>query len=196
MTDQGVLFALTAKAQSTRGRTMPIHMTNALTKRYLVKSTGMAIFGPDFDYRKSSMPSIEAEKRFDTVWQETIERVIAHADPCDVELVREHVKGKSATHINSDAIHRHFDLDGKFFIAQLPSEGECDQLWLIPSGIRDPWTIYVKFAEVPIKQRFEKEAKKLGWSQPEHLAEKLLLDFLESVTKEDYNRGYLSEVSR
>jgi len=175
---------------------MPIQVTNASTKWYLVKNTGLAIFGHDFDYWKNSMPPVEAEKRFDKAWHETIEHMVAPADPCAVELVREHVKAKAAAPVNSAAVHRHFDLDGRFFIAQLPSEGVCDQLWLIPSGIRDPWTVFVKFAEVPIKERFEKEAKELGWAEPEHLAEKLLLDFLESVTKEDYKRRYLSEESK
>ena len=77
-----------------------------------------------------------------------------------------------------------------------PITATRSQLWLIPSAIRDPWTIYVKFAEVPIKERFEEEARKLKWSDLQDLAEKLLLDFLESVTLEKYKRRYSSKQSR
>jgi hypothetical protein len=82
-----------------------------------------------------------------------------------------------------------------FFRRTLIRKDECDQLWLVLSAIRDPWTIYVKFAEVPTKEQYEQQAKALGW-QPEALAEKLLLDFLESVTHKEYHRRYLSEGSK
>lgn len=175
---------------------MPIAMTNAGTKTYLVKNTGLALFGDDFDHRRDVMTPAEAQQRFDQAWTRTIEPVVAMADRCEVSLVREHVRGNAAGFINDRASHVHFKLDGKFFVAQLPSAAECDQLWIVPSAVRDPWTIYVKFAEVPIKERFEKEANRLGWARPEDLAEKLLVDFLESVGQERVERRYLRENPR
>src|SRR5262249_12692878 len=147
------------------------------------------LFGADFDHRQKAMKESEAEARFDEAWKKTIEPIVSKADECDVELVREHVKGQGANYIRDDATHRHFKLQNKFFIAQLVAPDECDQLWLVPSAIRDPWTVYVKFAEVPIKEQFEEMARQIGW-RPEQLAEKLLVDFMESTLRKKVKRRY------
>jgi len=39
---------------------------------------------------------------------------------------------------------------------------------------------------VPIREEFDKVAKQLGWEKPEELGEKILLDFMESVTRKSY----------
>jgi hypothetical protein len=169
-----------------------IRMTNATTKRYLVTKTALEIFGSDFDDRAKKMSETEAEARFDMAWKATIEPVVSNADECDIDLVREHVKGQGANYIRDEAKHRHFKLNNKFFIAQLVSADECDQLWLVPSAIRDPWTVYVKFAEVRVKEQFEEEATKLGW-RPEQLGEKLLADFMESTLHARVKRRYESD---
>ena len=49
---------------------------------------------------------------------------------------------------------------------------------------RDVRTLYVKFA-APIKDAFDKLAGKLGW-KPEQLGEKIVLDFMETVTRESF----------
>jgi hypothetical protein len=166
---------------------MKITMTNKNTKLYLVKKTGLRIFGDDFDYRRKEMADSEAEQRFDAAWTETIAGLASSGELLELDVVRKHVKGDSASWINEKAPHKHFRIENKFFIAQFPSPNVCDQMWPISSAIKDPWTIYTRFAETAIVDRIEVEASKLGW-KAEELAEKLLLDFLETVTHEKVPR--------
>src|SRR4051794_10724761 len=105
-----------------------IRMTNKNTKFFLVTKTAIDMFGDDFDHRAKAMGAAEVESRFDATWENKIEPVVRTADACDVALVREHVKGQGANYIRDEAEHRHFKLDNKFFIAQLVSDDECDQL--------------------------------------------------------------------
>jgi hypothetical protein len=171
---------------------MSIQMTNAYTKFFLVKETSHPVFGDDFDYRRDKMSQPEAQKRFDTAWTSQIEKCVQEADPCDIAFVRKYVKGKGVGYINDNAQHRHFKIQGKGFIAQLPSSDVCDQLWLVSSAIKDPFAIHVPFAAATIVTRFEEAAKSLQWV-PEQLAEKVLVDFLESVTRERFERLYEKE---
>ncbi|HEX4142961.1 MAG TPA: hypothetical protein VHY91_05385 [Pirellulales bacterium] len=169
---------------------MDVKMTNRNTKRFLVRETALRVFGDDFDYRRKEMGDEEAEKRFDTAWADSLQEKAIKGDLLPLDVVRKHVTGTPGGYIKVDAEHKHFRIENKYFIAQFPSDSECDQLWPIASAIKDPWTIYVKFAEVAIVERIETESQKIGWT-PEQLAEKLMLEFLETVTHETFERLYL-----
>jgi hypothetical protein len=80
-----------------------------------------------------------------------------------------------------------------FFICQLPDSETCNQLWFIPSASGDPRSLYVRFESVPVKDAFDKLAWDLGWVNPEELGEKILLDFVESVTRKDYRTLYAKQ---
>jgi len=102
------------------------------------------------------------------------------------KFVRSKVAHYAQNFISDSAKHREFTLANCQFICQLTGERTCDQLWFIPSTSGDPRTLYVKFETVPIKEEFDATARTLGWEKPEELAEKILLDFMESVNRKGY----------
>ncbi len=143
------------------------------------------MFGKDVDTRER-LSDPDAINWFDRVWASSLQQAVTQARPCDLEFVRSKVPHNAQNFIEPSAQHREFTLANCFFICQLPESQMCDQLWFIPSASGDPRTLYVRFESVPVKEAFDKLAKDLGWSDPEELGEKILLNFMESVTRRNY----------
>lgn len=166
---------------------MKIAFNNDHTKSWLARRGPAKVFGKDVDKREA-LSEADAIKWFDDLWDSTLCRAVSFADPCDIDFVRAKVPSNAQNFISDAAKHREFTLFGCLFICQLPDLTTCDQLWFIPSTSGDPRTLYVKFKTVPTKEDFDKLAGKLDW-KPEELAEKILLDFMESVTHKSYRES-------
>ena len=167
---------------------MSIRFVNDYTKQWLARKGPAKSFGKDVD-RREKLKDAEAVEWFDGIWKATLEIAVRGASPCDLEFVRSKVPHYAQNFISGSAKHREFTLAYCQFICQLTDERTCDQLWFIPSTSGHPRTLYVKFDTVPIKEEFDATARRLGWEKPEELAEKILLDFMESVNRKDYRRA-------
>lgn len=163
---------------------MVITFDNDYTKQWLARKGPVKVFGKDVDTREK-LADAEAIAWFDRVWKSNLQQAVERATPCDIEFVRSKVPHYAQNFINDTAQHREFTFANCFFICQFSDPHTCDQLWFIPSTSGDPRTLYVKFKTVPIKEDFDKIAGRLGW-KPEELGEKILLDFMESVTRKSY----------
>jgi hypothetical protein len=86
--------------------------------------------------------------------------------------------------LKTDAKHRYVRLANCSFIAQLTDPESCDQLWFILSSSGDPRSLFLKFATLAEKEKFEKMACELGW-RPEDLGLKLVRDFLDTVKRHE-----------
>ena len=172
---------------------MNVSFKNDSTRLWLARTGPAKIFGKDVDKREA-MSDVEAVDWFNRVWESTLCHAVGNARQCDVTFVRDKVKGQARNFIDSDASHREFTLSNCQFICQLPDRKTCDQLWFIPSTSGDPRTDYVKFESIPIKESFDRVSRSLGWEKPEELAEKLLLDFVETVERNDVNERDNSQV--
>jgi hypothetical protein len=164
---------------------MPINFVNDYTKQWLARKGPSKVFGKDVDARERLIDD-DAIKWFDKIWKATLQAAVEQASPCDIDFVRSKVPHYAQGFIDAKARHREFTLANCFFICQLRDEQTGDQLWFIPSVSGDPRTLYVRFQTVPIKEAFDEIAKRLGWQKPEELGEKILLDFMESVTRKEY----------
>lgn len=164
---------------------MRITFDNDYTKQWLARKGPAKVFGKDVD-RRESLSDDEAIQWFDRIWKSTLESSVVGATPCDIEFVRSKVPHYAQNFINNSAQHREFTLANCFFICQFSDLQTCDQLWFIPSTSGDPRTLYVTFKTVPIKEEFDKLARRLGWQKPEELGEKVLLRFMESKTGKSY----------
>jgi hypothetical protein len=164
---------------------MPIRFENNYTKKWLAHRGPARVFGMDVDAREG-LSDDEAIKWFDRVWEATLQRAVEQASPCDVGFVRTKLPQYAQSFIDAKARHREFTLDSCFFICQLADDQTCDQLWFVPSVSPDPRALYIRFKTVPTKDAFDELAKHLGWGKPRELAEKLILDFMESVTRKNY----------
>src|SRR5262249_41368184 len=161
---------------------MAINFDNDYTKKWLARKGPAKVFGKDVDSRES-LSDDEAIQWFDRVWKSALQGAVEQASPCDIDFVRSKVPQYAQTFIDAGARHREFTLANCFFICQLPDPQTCNQLWFIPSASADPRTLYVRFKTVPIKEAFDNLAKRLGWEKPAELGEKIILDFMESVTR-------------
>ncbi len=164
---------------------MAIKFSNDSTKQWLARKGPAKVFGKDVDTRERLTDS-QAIDWFNKVWKSSLQQAVEQASPCDIDFVRSKVPPYAQTYIDPKARHREFTLAYCFFICQLPDPQTCDQLWFIPSASGDPRTLYVRFRTVPVKEAFDKLARNLGWEKPEELGEKILLDFMESVTRRDF----------
>jgi hypothetical protein len=164
---------------------MPINFVNDYTKQWLARKGPTKVFGKDVDARER-LSDADAIKWFDEIWKASLHAVVEQASPCNIDFVRSKVPHYAQNFIDAKANHREFTLANCFFICQLRDPQACDQLWFISSVSGDPRTLYVRFQTVPIKEAFDDLAKRLGWQKPEELGEKILLDFMESVTRKDY----------
>lgn len=171
---------------------MAIIFNNDYTKQWLARKGPAKVFGKDVDARER-LSDKDAIAWFDRVWTTSLQRAVHEASSCDIEFVRSKVPHYAQNFIEADAQHREFTLANCFFICQLIDAQTCDQLWFIPSASADPRTLYVKFESVPVKEAFDKCAKELGWQKPEELGEKILLDFMESVTRKLYRKSEQEE---
>jgi len=163
---------------------MTIRFDNDFTKQWLARRGPAKVFGKDVDTRER-LTDPEAIVWFDRIWESSLRQAVEQASPCDIEFVRSKVPHFAQNFIDSSARHREFTFANCLFICQLPDSQTCNQLWFIPSASADPRTLYVRFEKVPIKEAFDKLAANLGW-KPEKLGEKILLDFMETVTRESY----------
>lgn len=163
---------------------MNINFSNDSTKTWLARKGPVKVFGKDVDKREA-LSDAKAIEWFDRLWDSTLCSAVRDASPCDIDFVRSKLPFNARGFISEMAKHREFTLAGCQFICQLPEEATCDQLWFIPSTSGDPRTLYVKFQTVPVKEAFDALAMKLGW-KPEELGEKILLDFMETVTKKSF----------
>jgi len=166
---------------------MPVRFSNDSTKQWLARKGPAKVFGKDVDAREE-LSDDEAVSWFDDVWKASLQHAVERASSCEIDFVRSKVPHYAQTFINAEAQHREFTLANCFFICQLIDAKTCDQLWFIPSASADPRTLYVKFESVPVKEAFDEMARKLGWPKPEELGEKVLLDFMESVTRKSYRK--------
>ncbi|MDY0170179.1 MAG: hypothetical protein RBS80_26785 [Thermoguttaceae bacterium] len=163
---------------------MAIAFDNDFTKQWLARKGPAKVFGRDVDTREA-LSDPDAVDWFDRIWESSLRRAVEQASPCDSDFVRSKVPHYAQSFIDESARHREFTFANCLFICQLPNSRTCDQLWFIPSASADPRTLYVRFAKVPIKEAFDELAAKLAW-KPEELGEKILLDFMETVTRESY----------
>jgi hypothetical protein len=163
---------------------MPITFDNDFTKQWLAHRGPAKVFGKDVDTRER-LSDPEAVAWFDRIWESNLRRAVEQASPCDIDFVRAKVPHFAQNFIDESAGHREFTFANCLFICQLPDPQTCNQLWFIPSTSGDPRTLYVKFKTVPIKEAFDRLAGKLGW-KPDELGEKILLDFMETVTREAF----------
>lgn len=161
---------------------MNVTFSNDAMKVLIAKKGPTKVFGEDVDHREQ-LSDPEAVTWFDERWEGLIVPALAHGKPCSLESVREKVPYYSQRFIRDDLDHKEFRLHGCHFICQFTAPNECDQLWFIPSTSADPRLLYVKFENIPIRKEFDAVAKQLNWV-PEKLAEKILLDFMETVTHE------------
>jgi hypothetical protein len=164
---------------------MEIIFENDSTKQWLARKGPAKVFGKDVDARER-LSDQEAISWFYRVWSSSIQRAIQDASLCDLEFVRSKVPYYAKNFIEPDACHKEFTYANCFFICQLPDPQRCNQLWFIPSSSADPRTLYVKFESVPIREAFDEVAQKLGWEKAEELGEKVLLDFMETVSRSLY----------
>lgn len=164
---------------------MAITFDNDFTKQWLARRGPAKVFGKDVDARER-LSDPDAVAWFDQIWDATLQQAVAQASPCDIDFVRSKVPHYAQKFINDAARHREFTFANCMFIAQFAEQDVCDQLWFIPSASADPRTLYVKFESVPVKEAFDELAADLGWSKPEELGEKIILDFMESVTRKSY----------
>ncbi|MGP0065490.1 MAG: hypothetical protein ACLQGP_18040 [Isosphaeraceae bacterium] len=160
---------------------MGIRFLNESAKVFLAQKGPSKIFGKDVDTREA-LKGRDAIAWFDKVWKSTLMSEVEKANSCDLQFVRDKLPQVSQGFINSNATHREFTASGCMFICQMIDDDICDQLWFIPSSSGDPRTLYVKFENVPTKEAFVTIAQKLQW-KPEELAEKILIDFMETVTR-------------
>lgn len=163
---------------------MKIVFTNDSTKTWLARKGPPKVFGKNVDEREA-LSDPDAIQWFDRVWESTLSAAVNGASPCDLDFVRTKVPYSARGFISENAQHREFTLSGCMFICQLPNSTTCDQLWFIPSSSADPRILFVKFETMAIREAFDEVAGKLKW-KPEELAEKILLDFMESVTRQSY----------
>jgi hypothetical protein len=171
---------------------MVIKFDNDYTKQWLARRGPAKVFGKEVDARER-LTDAEAIAWFDQKWESLLQREVQKASPCDIDFVRSKVPHYAQNFIDDDARHREFTLANCFFICQLSDSETCNQLWFIPSSSADPRTLYVKFESVPVKEAFDEVARKLGWPKPEELGEKILLDFMESVTRTAYRTAEHTE---
>ena len=164
---------------------MNVTFENDSTKRWLARTGPPKVFGKNVD-RREAMNDAEALDWFNQIWESTLHIAIGSARRCDIDFVRDKVKGQATHFIDDNANHKEFTLAGCQFICQMPNPQTCDQLWFIPSTSGDPRTVYVKFETIPVKDAFDRISRGLGWDKPEELAEKLLLDFMETVERRDF----------
>jgi hypothetical protein len=160
---------------------MKLAFSNNSTKVWLARKGPAKVFGKDVDKREG-LSDTNAIKWFDQVWEGTLRGAVEQAKKCDLDFVLSKLPGNARGFVKDDAEHREFTVAGCFFIVQLPDKNTADQLWLIPATSGDPRTLYVRFETVPIKEAFDALAGGLGY-KPEELGEKLLLDFMETMTK-------------
>ena len=158
---------------------------NESSKKFLARKGPTKVFGKDVD-RRERFSDQDAIDWFNDIWSSKLESAAKNASACDIDFVRDKVPLNSRDFINETASHREFTLNNCMFICQLRRSGLWDQLWFIPSTSGDPRTLYVKFETVPIKEEFDQISQKLGWDKPNELGLKILLDFMESVTKVNY----------
>jgi len=161
-----------------------IEFTSQAAKLFLARKGPPKVFGDEVDQREE-LTDQDAIRWFDQRWDGLFLPALSKADRIDIESVREKVPIKSRGFIRDSAEHREFRLHGCHFICQLPTPSTSDQLWFIPSSSADPRIIFVKFETLPIRKEFDAIAAELKW-EPEKLAEKLLLDFMETVTQKSY----------
>lgn len=158
---------------------MSVVFTNPKQKRYLARYGPAKIFGRDVDAREALGDS-EAESRFDHIWVNGLERAARTGIAVEAESVLGKIPDSAKTYFKRSAEHREFVVSGCLFIAQLPKEGACDQLWFVPSTSGDPRTLYVNFDTVEEREQFGMIASNLGWKD-EDLGLQLARDFMRNV---------------
>ena len=156
-----------------------LQMKNSKTKVFLVKGTSLAIFGDDYENRIGMSPE-EAVQRFDEIWPAKLEPLIQRGHACDFQLVQAIVIGRGKEYINGKARHVYFNLNDACCIAQISGARNCDAIWPVTMIARETTTLKVKFASGDIKHHLQKAAKVCN-STPTKVAEKLIVDFLETV---------------
>lgn len=164
---------------------MPLEFQNEYSKQWLARKGPAKVFGKDVD-RREGLSDDEAIVWFDRLWDSTLRGAVERASACDLVFVRSKVPHYAQGFIDDNATHREFTLGNCLFICQLVDPQTCNQLWFISSTSGDPRTLYVKFDTVPIKEAFENTARDIGWDNPEELAEKILLDFMETTTRRNF----------
>ena len=129
--------------------------------------------------------------RFDRVWENMLHQAVLSAERCDPEDARRKVKPDQQRWVHDDEEQREFWLEGGLFIAQIAHETSgqylLDQLWFVRSSNVDPRTLFVTFETLEVRRLFDQVASKSGW-KAEDLGEKILLDFIETITRKPIPR--------
>jgi len=118
---------------------------------------------------------------------------VRNAEVISYEEARGLPREKDRSWVDCNQEHRRFRILDGLHVAQLRQVDndtfELTSLWFIASSNPDPRTVFVTFATLDIRREFEDQAIQHGM-EGQALGEKLLLDWLESVTQRKYERSY------
>lgn len=147
---------------------------NVSQKHWYARKGPFKVFGADVDTREKFTDQ-EAIARFDKIWSDGLAAAVAVGDEVSADAALELIPGNARSFLDRNRAHVQFRFEACAFIAQ-KFGSVVDQLWVIPSSLGDPRTLYVRFETVDAKRRYEQAARTLE-QFPEVLALKLLSDF-------------------
>lgn len=163
---------------------------NLAIKENHIKWGDADVFGEDSDVRRKLLREACIE-RFAQVWKKTLEPEVRQASPISIQEARERLKSNSHQlegYVQAEYQFRQFELYSVPFLARLSEEPNgdlnCDQLWSLGKR-KDNTRLSIYFETNELRQRFDRIAKYLGWSNSKELAEKILCDFMNSVDPKD-----------
>jgi hypothetical protein len=171
---------------------MEIVAHNKSMRMYHARFGYNRLFGLDVVKRKA-MKDAEAVALFDSVWGNMLGDAVHSAEVISYEEARGLPREKDRSWVDSSQEHRRFRILDGLHVAQLRQVDtntlEMTNLWFIASSNPDPRTVFVTFATLDIRREFEDQAIQHGL-EGQAWGEKLLLDWLESVTQKKYERAY------
>jgi hypothetical protein len=171
---------------------MEIVAHNKSMKMYHARFGYNKLFGLDVVKRKT-MKDMEAIALFDSVWDSALADAVRNAEGISYEEASGLPREKDRSWVDRNQEHRRFRILDGLHVAQLRQVHnntlELTNLWFIASSNPDPRTVFVTFATLDIRRQFEDQAIQHGM-EGQACGEKLLLDWLESVTHMKYERSY------
>lgn len=169
---------------------MDIIAQNKSMKTYHARYGYNRLFGLDVVKRRS-LKDDEAIALFDSVWNEILKNEVCKAEVISFDEARGLPREKDRSWVDCSQEHRRFRVCDGLHVAQLRHVAEdmleMTTLWFIASSNPDPRTLFVTFATLDIRRDFEDRAIEHGM-EGQAWGEKLLLDWLESVTHKRYDR--------
>lgn len=174
---------------------MEILVKNKSMKMYHARFGYNRLFGLDVVERRS-LNDEDASALFDLVWNDVLKDAVSKAEIISYEEARGLPRERDRSWVDCNQEHRHFRVLDGLHVAQLKPVGddtlELTNLWFISSSNPDPRTLHVTFATLDIRKEFENQSLQQGMAGQDW-GEKLLVDWLELVTRKKYTRLYLKK---